>query len=147
MKLSLAIWIAIFCEALLTNGSPWDIKRQSSDQSGVNPVKINQIRNYLAKGGLLGGQISKTGGKCQRIVFTLSGGALKAQKRFSGIVFEKSGIVNGKPSYQSSEGLLWWAPKKKTVSKGSDKDYWKVGYKGFIPGRFQNLSQNHYLSL
>ena len=85
--------------------------------------------------------IFKTGGECQRIVFTLSGGALKVQGRFSGIVFTKSGIVNGKPSYQSSEGLLWWK-KAKAVSKGSDKDYWKVGYKGLIPGRFQNLSQN-----
>ena len=50
MKLSLAIWIAIFCEALLTNGSPWDIKRQSSDQSGANPEKIKEIRNYLISG-------------------------------------------------------------------------------------------------
>ena len=66
------------------------------------------------------------------------------QGRFSGKVFTKSGIVNGKPSYQSSKGLLWWAPKGagKGVSKGSDKDYWKVGYNGLIPGRFQNLSQN-----
>ena len=49
MKLSLAIWIAIFCEALLTNGSPlqWDIKRQSSDQSDATPDKIKEIESLL----------------------------------------------------------------------------------------------------
>ena len=47
--LSLAIWILIFCEPLLTNGSPsqLDIKGQSSDHYEPTAATLKEIKSLL----------------------------------------------------------------------------------------------------
>ena len=47
--LSLAIWILIFCEPLLANGSPLqsDIKGQSSDHSDPTAATLKEIESLL----------------------------------------------------------------------------------------------------
>ena len=47
--LSFAIWIVIFCEPLLTNGSPLqsDIKGQSSDHSDPTAATLKEIESLL----------------------------------------------------------------------------------------------------